>query len=304
MNFPDYDDTKYTVPWATALGQAIKTHQNISVAQQAEQKANLPFGGANVPGPAGQVVALEMVKRLYGENSPQFQRALNAYNLEQESTGSRINYQNVLAGTAPQRMLSGYGKQIKEQSNVEAGLQPSGESWSDKTRAPASPSELGMDYDLLRQKAQSDPQARSRALVATNIDKTIDMINSKDLTRYSGITGSIEKGLESAKKPFGKESKEFKDYNNAVQKAKLLATQVRQFYGDSIQPAMIERLELLTNPATWSNNPDLAESMFHEFTKVLKAETKTYRDALKTKKAYQGKDEESSSKTYDPLGLL
>jgi hypothetical protein len=303
MNFPDYSaNIKYTVPWATALGQAIKTHQNISEAQQAEQKANLPFGGANVPGPAGQVVALEMVKRLYGENSPQFQRALNAYNLEQESTGSRINYQNVLAGTAPQRMLTPHGKSIEEEANVSGGLQPTGQAWSQA--APASASELAGGYQLLRQKGQTDAQARARNLNASNIDKTISMIDPDALTKYSGLKGTVQKGIEAAKTPLGKESGDYRNYKKSMQKAELLATQVRQFYGDSIQPVMIERLERLTNPSTWKSNPELAKAMYLELVKVLKAETGTYRQAMKSTKPYTGESEESASKNYDPLGLL
>ncbi len=88
--------------------------------------AELPFGGANVPGPAGQIVGLEMVRQLYGADSEQYKQAQQAFSMQQDSTGSRINYQNKLADSLPLRYTTPQGRQIIENSNVNQGYSPAG----------------------------------------------------------------------------------------------------------------------------------------------------------------------------------
>ena len=50
---------------------------------------------------------------------------------------------------------------------------------------------------------------------------------------------------------------------------------------------MLERLEHLTNPASWLNNPKIAEQNFNEVKKILKMETGTYREASKSTKEFE-----------------
>lgn len=151
-------------------------------------------------------------------------------------------------------------------------------------------------YQLQQLKMTTDANTRQRNLLATNIGKTMNNINVDDLTRYSGIGGTASKIGEMVKGGFGKESAAFDDYQKSAQNASLLAKQVRQFYGDSIQPAMLHKLELMTDPTTWYRSPKVAKSIFEETKKVLDQEMKTYRDAMRTKNVYTGEDQEQSMK--------
>jgi hypothetical protein len=321
--------------------------------------ANLPFGGHNLPGSAGQVLGLEYMAKMFGKDSPQYQRALQSFQLSQESDQSRINYQNSLTNSMPQRYLTPTGKGFVEQANVEKGLAPSGQTW-DKSNpyanaevqgqpppmqgpaegdiqrppiqqlAPASQAlqggqqqeqpqsriqlppaqklvvdqlpqntpgtnEMSGVYQLLRQKGVTDPDTRKRNLFATNIEKTLDQINVDNLVKYSGVVGGASKIGQQVADAFSKSSPEYKEYKKASKTAEFLATQVRQFYGDSIQPEMIKRLESLTNPTSWATSPELAKALFNQTKGILGMEMQTYRDALKTTKAYQ-KQESSEDK--------
>jgi|GEM_PF-4754582 len=134
-------------------------------------------------------------------------------------------------------------------------------------------------------KKTTDTAARQKNLYASNIEKTLNQIDPGALTQYAG--SPISKLANQAAAPFGMESKNYDSYLNSLNAANLLATQVRQFYGDSIQPSMIQRLESLTNPATWSNNPQIAKSLFNQTKQILDQEMGTYRQAMKSTAPYQ-----------------
>jgi hypothetical protein len=259
-------------------------------AQREQAMANLPFGGQTLPGPAGQVLGLETMRQMFGEQSPQYQMAMQSFNLAQQSDQSRINYQNVLSNTLPVRALTPTGKDIMEQTNVSQGLSPTGQPFTGQ--APGTPSQLGGVYDLLRQKNVTDTDTRKRNLYATNIEKTLDRIDPDTLTQYAGISGGLSKLGQSGLAALGKESPEYDKYSTALKDVDFLASQVRQFYGDSIQPSVRDSLKSLANPSTWMNNPQLAQSQFNETKKVLQNEMQTYRDALKGTQVYQGQSQQ------------
>lgn len=143
---------------------------------------------------------------------------------------------------------------------------------------------------LLAQHKTTDASARQKNLYATNIEKTLNQIDPDALTQYAGATGAAQKYGQMALASTGKESKNYDNYLNSLNAANLMATQVRQFYGDSIQPSMIQRLEALTNPSTWANNPKLAKSLFNETKQILSQETGTYRQAMKSTAPYQAQN--------------
>jgi hypothetical protein len=244
---------------------------------------NLPFAGRELPGAAGKALGLEMIKMKYGEDSPIYQTAKQQFDLEQKSVNSRINYQDTLSNTAPTRALSPLGKGIIEEQNLRSNRLPTGQ----EGQLPGIGNELAEQYALQRQKQTTDTSARQKTLFATNIDKTISQIDPKSLTQFSGIKGKSQLLAEQAKSSTGNPSEKFINFSNNLQRAELLATQVRQFYGDSIQPSMIQRLEKLTNPSSWINDPKSAEQSYESFIKLLRMETKTYQDALKNSNVYK-----------------
>jgi hypothetical protein len=78
-------------------------------------KAMIPGGGDYAPGYAGQIQGLEMIKTKFGENSPQYAMALNAFKLDQNRQQSGIDFQQQnldLKGLGPaekaQAIANGY----------------------------------------------------------------------------------------------------------------------------------------------------------------------------------------------------
>jgi hypothetical protein len=159
---------------------------------------------------------------------------------------------------------------------------------------PPSSDAITNAYNLLRQKQTTDVQTRNRTLFATNIEKTINYIDPDALTQYGGFQGTLQKGAQSVKSAFGSESPDYDKYITSSNAVKLLTKQIRQFYGDSIQPQVQANLEILNNPATLSNNPKLAKEVLNQTLSILKNETQTYRSALKSTEPYQGEPENTN----------
>lgn len=136
-------------------------------------------------------------------------------------------------------------------------------------------------WKMGQQKAVTDTDTRKRVNFATNIDKTLASFNPEDLVRYSGISGELEKKIEQGKALTGKESENYRKYEEALTAVEILAGQVRQFYGESIQPEMRRHLEELANPSTWKSSPKLALRKFNQMKRILESETETFKHALK-----------------------
>jgi hypothetical protein len=265
-------------------------------ANRLEAKSKLPFGGEVYPGVAGQVTGLEALKQAYGEESPQYQSAKKAFDLSQQATTSRINYQDTLAESMPLRYTTPQGRGIIEQSNVAQGFSPAGTPEGQPVVAGAPPykspygtaEKTAAQYNLKRTKENIPTQVLQRNLFATNIDKTLGNLNIDDLVSYAGLKGTGEYLLDLAKAQKGETPERLLKYNVAKTAVDTLTKQVRQFYGDSITPSVQAGLKQLTNPATWKNNPELAKAQFEKFSDILRKETQTYRDATKGSEVYQG----------------
>lgn len=220
----------------------------------------------------------------------------NAFQQNLESKQVLNDYRKGLTETTQKRSSTNLGKLTQELSDIQKGFMPGTN--GQVQLSPEMQRELEGQYKLQMQKSSSDTQARSRNLMASNIEKTLGNINTEDLTRYAGLKGTLKKGSEEAKAPLGKESKEYQDFVTSAKNAKLLAHQVRQFYGDSIQPSVLGALENMTNPATWKNNPKLAMKEFEALKKTLRQEMGTYRGALKNTSEYEG--QKQLKRTYNP----
>ena len=268
-----------------------------ALAEQA-RRGGSPF--ASLMGPAREAYSLEILKNQLGEDSPAYLAAKEKYDLENESQRGLNSYRQGLADTMLKRTSSNIGKLDQEEADVAAGFEPNTNRQHQIT--PDRQEELLGQYQLAKQKVSTDTDTRKKVLFATNIDKTINAIDPKDLTSFAGAKGAIDlkkEELKSLSNP-GSESEKYRRYLEAANKAQLLSKQVRQFYGDSIQPATLDKLEKLANPATWRNNPEVATRLYKSFTDLLKQETMTYKDALRSKKVFQGRQsEQNSPKRYN-----
>lgn len=282
------------------LMASVRKRKLEAEAKRQEALSQLPFGGTQLPGAAGQALALEMMKMQYGENSPQYKEAKEAYDLDKESTRSRIGYQNILSESAPKRFSTGTGKTAQEFEDIKKGFLPG-------TKIPLTPEQKryyeGL-YGLEMVKKTTDTDTRKRNLLATNVEKTIAQINPDDLVQFSGIKGMKNLAKEKAKDIAGNPSEKYLAYQQAITNADLLAKQIRQFYGDSIQPQMTAKLEKLTNPADWLKSPKTALANYNSLIKTLNSEMNTYRQGLKSPGIFYGNEENLEDMIERPMSPL
>lgn len=285
----------------------LNTMEQSAKTRQERAKANLPFGGANVKGPAGQVLGLQMMKMMYGEDSPEYKQAQDAFNLSQQSVGSRVNYQNALTGNMPLRYTTPEGRQIIEQSNVNQGASPTGS----PAGQPVVPGQPGYNpqaatnanggitpaehYSLRQAKSDLPSSVMQKNLYANNIEKTLDSIDVDALTKYNGIPGQFklkqQQALDAAGKPT---SDEYKAYKAAATKFNYLPDQRRQFYGSSVQPSAVDRMHSEMDPRGVFESPTTGKLRFKANAEILKKELQTYRNASKSGTVYSGNEPESN----------
>ncbi len=275
-------------PFAAPRAQADITYKQAQ-AKAAEQQANMPFGG-RLTGVANEALGLELLKQQYGPDSEVYKNAAKRYQADLDQSKYLNEYRQVLSGTAEKRASTTLGKTEREIEDI----------YKRQDISPQEKEAMINRYTLQRQKQISDSDSRKRALFAANVDKTLDQINPKDLTQYGGAKGVAKLQIDKLKAATGKESKEYANYQKSLTGAKLLAKQIRQFYGDSITPQVQESLAEMINPATWANNPRIALDKFNQFKKILQSETETYRGALKNTKEFESQGE-GKALTYDPI---
>lgn len=288
--FSEHETGMMIQPLAQSLMGERGAGAQLALAQalRARQEANNPFALAGgLSGVAREALGVELLGKQYGANSPVYQDAKRAFQNSIASSEMLNNYRQSLIDTSGKRASTALGKTMQEQREAELGYIPG--TGKSQRFSPEEAEEAVGGYKLGKQKLISDSDTRKRALYASNIDKTIEKINPKDLTQYAGIVGKMKESVEKSKAAFGKESKDYDKYQRSIVNAQLLAKQVRQFYGDSIQPDVQAKLTALSNPSTWSNNPKLAAQMFNEFKDTLEKETSTYRGGLKNVKEFEEK---------------
>ncbi len=233
--------------------------------------------GGGVSGPIAQALQLQFIKNRFGEQSPQYQQGQAAY------TSTMAKYSSPIS------------KLQREKSDIDSGYMPG----TGRTQAldPNKQNLLSNTYALAIQKATTDSGTRQKSLNAQNIEKTLAMIDPKDLTQYAGLVGHIAKGDNFLVSPFGGETGNYDRYTQALALTHRLTSQVRQFYGDSVMPSNVEKLldEFETGRAM--SNPKLALKTFGTLKNVLAAETGTYTGALKSTKPYEQLDSSGPSGT-------
>jgi len=277
-------------PFAGQQAQADLMYK-LAQAKAAEQQANMPFGG-QLSGVAREAFGLELLKQQYGPESEVYRNARRRYEADLEQSNVLNQYRSALSDTAGKRASTTLGKTEMEIADI-MGRQD---------LAPEEKRALIGRYELARQKQISDSDSRKRALYASNVDKTLQQINPKDLVQYGGVKGQAKLQLDQLKASTGKAPHEYIKYQDALTGADLLAKQIRQFYGDSITPQVQEQLKEMVNPASWANNPEVALRRFNKFKGILQSETETYRSALKETKEFRNEDSSQRKRLkFDPI---
>lgn len=294
------------VPMPDLSGDALIKGVNAGGDLIHKMMLNKYYNTLHPSGDVANAMYVEQLKQQYGEDDPRYIQAKAAHDLTLQGRQSLIDYRGTLNQTAGIRATSPLGKLIAEGKGQGAMDILRGNQGGGTAGAPANarykvggqyyddqgdqvgggnagggnartPEEREA-YERAINKGTSDTQARNTLLRAENLDKTRNSIDVEDLTRYSGLKGTGKYLYDSARAAAGKPSDEFLKHNEAVNAASLMADQMRQFYGDSIQPSAMDRLRHLANPSTWYKDPKVAQAQWKQLNKILDTETETYRN--------------------------
>jgi hypothetical protein len=147
---------------------------------------------------------------------------------------------------------------------------------TDRPITPEQQSKMQSSLMLDIVKKTTDPKTREKLINANNMNITLDSIDPKKLTYYSGIEGQfVDKPADAILEGFGEGSQEYKDYIHEINKANFAAKQMRQYLGDSIQPSAQAKLDKLTKPEAWNVSPKTAEENFNFMRDLYKQESQT-----------------------------
>ena len=137
-------------------------------------------------------------------------------------------------------------------------------------------------------KQTTDPKTREKLINANNMNITLDSVDSAALSDYSGLEGQIDKLGDSLLESVGEGSPRYQKYIENVNKANFAAKQMRQYLGDSIQPAAQAKLDKLTKPEAWNVSPATAKKNFDFMRELYKQESQTLVRAISDPTLYQG----------------
>lgn len=298
------------IPMPDSPGDSLIKGLNAGSSLMHNLMLNRYYSQPHASGDVANAMYVEELRNKYGENDPRYLNARRAHELGLQARQSLIGYRDILNQTAGVRNSTNLGKTIAEAhgegaqdilrrnqqrggvyqgqgadfgmsydengNNIVATPEQVDEAVNRATGNARTPEEKEA-YERYINKQTSDTQARNILLRAENLDKTRQSINKEDLTRYSGPKGTLKLIGETLRSSKGNPSDQYLAHQKAVGAASLMADQMRQFYGDSIQPSAMERLRELSNPSAWYKDPKVAQAQWDQLNTILDKETETYR---------------------------
>lgn len=173
---------------------------------------------------------------------------------------------------------------------------------------PASPTDLtttpygqqGRQLGVALNKQSMYQFQQQKMAYAANIRKTYKRMPEQAITAYS--QNPIKLANDYRKSLHGKITPDYKNYLTFSSNAKILATQARQFYGDTIQPSMLKRLDDMTNPISWRTSPKAALINYHAVKNTLFREMDTYTDEVTDPQFYEKQRESKVLRGVTPHG--
>lgn len=280
-----------------AYQAASGEHLRQDAARMAKDMSN-PYWNVKPTGNMANAWVINSIKQRYGENSPEYRSAKQSYDASMVKDSLLNQYRQSLIESAPKRNSTDFGKTIIESREANSGYTPGTD--RKETLSPQEQERIVNEYDRLRLNKSSDQPMRTKSVTASNIDKTIANIDLDALTQYAGIPGMLQKGMDMAHAAIGKSPERYTKYSQALVGAKGLAKQIRALYGDSIQPANLEEINNMVNPATWHNNPELAKAIVKKYLSILQQESGTFKDALHTTAVYDKPREQTANRAASP----
>lgn len=152
-------------------------------------------------------------------------------------------------------------------------------------------SQIVKDYNLRINKERSDAKTRDKALMASNLEKTMNSSDINALVRYSGPAGQLNLKLEQAQDLAGSPSKEYIEYTRAVAAAQLEAEELMQFFQGTKHHAAKKAIEKLTNPNSWGKSPQAARATLEQLRSVIRKNLETFREGQTNTEQHLGYEE-------------
>ncbi len=251
--------------------------------------------------PSGDVANAAYISQLeakLGPNHPDVISAKQAHALGMQNRNSLIDWRTMATNLGPYKASTPFARTVaegqgngpldkfglgstkkNENSNLPEGTTKVGEQYYDKEGNPIYPEKTPIQqaYEKKIAKDTTDAFVRNKLPYAEMVETTFDNLNPEDLTTFSGPKGTVEWGIESVKAGLGTPSERFIKWNDAVNTASALSKQLRQFWGDSIQPTAVERIDALTNPSAWYKDPKVAMSQLNQLKKITDQELSVFR---------------------------
>jgi hypothetical protein len=247
--------------------------------------------------PSGDVanaMYVEQLKQQYGENDPRYLQAKAAHDMAMSGHQSLMDYRTQLSNLAPYRAATAEEKlaaAARGKGVLNGGLR--GElgtgsgSEGEKISAGMVSGEDGhvisedeaRVYNQALGKKTTDAAIRNKIPYAKNVKITMDSIKPESLVQYSGPQGQGKYMVDTLKAAMGNPPPEFMEYQKALTSAKTLSKQLRQFWGDSIQPSATDKIDQLTNPSHWSKNPQVALQQFNQLKQITEQELEVFNKA-------------------------
>jgi hypothetical protein len=130
-------------------------------------------------------------------------------------------------------------------------------------------------------KGSTTAQQYNRNVYGANADQTLNNMlkDQGSMEYYTGLTGRTQLALDKAKGST-QSSPEYQAYQRYLANSQLLANQLRQFYGDSIQPSAVEKLNDLAKPSGWTKDPEAARQALNAFVTTFKQERQIGQNAM------------------------
>lgn len=235
---------------------------------------------------AFQLAKLKQLSESNPSLAPQYEEARKAFDLHQRSLEALNENRAMLTGSAPYRYATTPAKFEMEKYEASQGTMP--HSGGTIPLSQDDMNRLSGQLGLGEMKSVSDPKTRERILYSVNLDKTLDMVDPDILTSYSGMKGGLSENINKLASQVGFESENYDKYLENVTAATIAAKQLRQFLGDSVQPAEQDSLAQLTKPSTWHKSPAQAARQFNKFKEIYDTEKKTLRSAVISPEIYRG----------------
>lgn len=232
----------------------------------------------SLTGIAGQVASLEMLRKKVGEDSPIYQRALKAFELQQAHTQETMDSSQFYREN-PWRLYDPFTKQIHAQQNAAQGNYPEG------GKAYSSPEQAQQAvnlYESHRYNKNVPIYLQQQKEASDQIDETLKLIDSKKAFSYSGIKGKADlfKDRYDAQRN-GKITQRLKDFEEQETYLHNFREQIRSYLGASITAGMTRDLDYLVNPDNWMNHPEIAERKFEAVVRAYENEKKITDKAIK-----------------------